>query len=100
MDKIGETISRRRTMSRRLASAGFVLTVCLSTAFLSSQTKTQPTAGKVGPVKPPTTDAAKIKSALSAAPAALAKDATVVDINMQTMQMKVLKKGTNGWTCM
>jgi hypothetical protein len=36
-----------------------------------------------------------IKSALSAAPAAIAKDATVVD-----MSMKVLKQGTNGWTCL
>jgi len=56
------------------------------------QTKPAP---KVGPVAPPTTDADKIKSALSAAPAAIAKDATVVDMP----SMKVLKPGTNGWTC-
>jgi hypothetical protein len=52
-------------------------------------------APKVGPVAPPTTDAAKIKSALAAAPAAISKDATVMDMP----SMKVLKKGTNGWTC-
>jgi hypothetical protein len=46
-------------------------------------------------VAPPSTDAEKIKSALSAAPAAIAKDAAVVDMP----SMKVLKPGTNGWTC-
>jgi hypothetical protein len=53
-------------------------------------------APKVGPVAPPTTDAAKIKSAMSAAPLAVAKDAAIVD--MPTM--KVLRPGTNGWTCL
>jgi hypothetical protein len=53
-------------------------------------------APKVGPVTPPSTDAEKIKSALAAAPAAIAKDATVVDMP----SMKVLRKGTNGWTCL
>jgi hypothetical protein len=52
-------------------------------------------AAKVGPVAPPATDADKIKSALAAAPAAISKDATVMDMP----SMKVLKKGTNGWTC-
>ena len=52
-------------------------------------------APQVGPVKPPTTDAEKIKSALSAAPEAIAKDATVMDM----ADMKVLRPGTNGWTC-
>jgi hypothetical protein len=52
-------------------------------------------APKVGPVAPPTTDADKIKSALAAAPAAISKDATVMDMP----SMKVLRKGTNGWTC-
>lgn len=53
-------------------------------------------APKVGPVKPPTTDAEKLKSALSAAPAAVSRDATVMDM----ATMKVLRPGTNGWTCM
>jgi hypothetical protein len=57
-------------------------------------TKSAP-APKVGPVAPPATDADKIKSALAAAPAAISKDATVMDMP----SMKVLKKGTNGWTC-
>ena len=94
-------------MSSRLATAGFVAMLCVVTTSLLSQAtaqtpsaKTPAAAPKVGPVKPPVTDAEKIKSALSAAPAAIAKDATVVDINMQTMASKVLKQGTNGWTCM
>jgi hypothetical protein len=92
-------------MSSRLAVVGFIAMLCAATTSLSSQTKIQPAPAKtsaartVGPVTPPATDAAKIKSALSAAPAAVAKDATVVDINMQTMASRVLKQGTNGWTC-
>ena len=54
---------------------------------------------KVGPVKPPSTDAEKIRSALSAAPPAVASGASVVDMN-EKMEMRELKKGTNGWTCM
>ena len=50
---------------------------------------------QAGPVKPPTTDAEKIKSAMAAAPAAVAAGATILDFP----SMKPLKKGTNGWTC-
>jgi hypothetical protein len=57
--------------------------------------KTQAAAPKVGPVAPPTTDADKIKSAMSAAPMAIADGATIMDMP----SMKVLKQGTNGWTC-
>jgi len=53
-------------------------------------------AKKASPAKPPTTDAEKIKSAMSAAPLAVAKDATIVDMP----SMKVLRQGTNGWTCL
>ena len=83
--------------------------VCLITVFagvavspVSSQTPPAPKAAKaapaskVGPVAPPSTDAEKIKSALSAAPAAIAKDATVMDMP----SMKVLRPGTSGWTCL
>jgi len=51
---------------------------------------------KIGPVKPPSTDAEKIKSAMSAAPAAVAAGATIMDMT----SMKTLKAGTNGWTCL
>ena len=40
-------------------------------------------------------DAASIKSAMSAAPASISADATVMD-----WDLKVLRKGTNGWTCL
>ena len=40
-----------------------------------------------------------IASALSAAPDAVSKDATVVAMDAK-MQMRTLKTGTNGWTCM
>ena len=69
-----------------------------SLASQSSATQAKqapPSAPKVGLVKPPSTDAEKIKSALSAAPAAIAQGATI----MEMPSMKVLKQGTNGWTC-
>ena len=43
-------------------------------------------------------DADKIKSALSAAPASIAKNAAVMDMD-EKMQLKQLKAGTNGWSC-
>jgi hypothetical protein len=79
-----------------------------SIAFTSAQTKTPPAQGAAakppaptmkGPVAPPTTDDAKIKSAMSAAPLAIAQNATIVDMN-EKMEMRTLKAGTNGWTCM
>jgi hypothetical protein len=88
-------------MRSRLLTVGLLAVFVGITAL--AQTKPAPTAPakaaqtapKVGPVAPPTTDADKIKSALSAAPASIAKDATVMDMP----SMKVLKQGTNGWTC-
>ena len=47
----------------------------------------------------PTTDADMMKSAMSAAPATVSKDATVVAMD-EKMQLRTLRKGTNGWTCM
>jgi hypothetical protein len=53
-------------------------------------------AAPVGPVAPPTTNAAKIKSAMSAAPLAIAQNATIMDM----ATMAVIRPGTNGWTCL
>ena len=50
---------------------------------------------QVGPVAPPTTNPAKIKSAMSAAPMAVAQGATIMDM----ATMAVIRPGTNGWTC-
>jgi hypothetical protein len=45
-------------------------------------------------------EGAKIESAMSAAPMAIAKDATIVDYPEKAGQPLVeLRKGTNGWTC-
>ena len=91
-------------MSGRLSS--FVLIVLLAGCSPAPQPapKTTPPASPaaappVGPVAPPSTDAAMIASALSAAPEAVSKDATVVAMDAK-MQMRTLKTGTNGWTCM
>lgn len=47
-----------------------------------------------GPSAPGSSDDDTIKSAESAGPASLAKDATITDL-----QGNVLREGTNGWTC-
>lgn len=52
-----------------------------------------------GPVRAAIVDADIIASAMSAAPAAIAKDATVVAM-MPNGHMRVVRKGTNGVTCM
>lgn len=52
-----------------------------------------------GPVTPPTTDADMIASALSAAPEAVSRGAAVIAMDAK-MQMRTLRPGTNGWTCM
>ena len=87
----------------RLSTVGFaaalLLTGTLTFAFSAHQGSGKPTSppaqGKVGPVPPPANDADKIKSAMSAAPAAIAANASIVDM----ATMKPLRKGTNGWTC-
>ena len=76
-------------MTRRFATACGVTVFCLAGAASA-------TAGRVDQVKPPSTDAEKIESAMAAAPVAIAKDATILDM----ATMKPLRQGTNGWTCM
>ena len=44
-------------------------------------------------------DADLIKSAMSAAPMSVAKNATIVNMTAD-MKMVTIRKGTNGWTCM
>ena len=89
-------------MSYRLTVVSAAAMVCLVagsvalTSAQSAQGAKAPAASKVGPVKPPATDAEKIKSAMSAAPAPIAKDATIMDM----ATMKALRQGTNGWTCL
>ena len=88
----------------RLSIVGFAVALFLTGSFafaLAGQqkpgNKPSPAApqGKTGPVTPPSNDADKIKSAMSAAPAAIAGNATIVDM----ATMKPIRNGTNGWTC-
>ena len=51
-----------------------------------------------GPVSPPTTDEGMVESAMSAAPEAVSKDATIIAMD-EKMQVRTLRAGTNGWTC-
>jgi len=80
-------------------TVALVLVVGLTGTFVYSRLLPSAQAmeqSKIGPVKPPSTDAEKIKSAMSAAPAAVAAGATIMDM----ATMKTLKAGTNGWTCL
>lgn len=70
-----------------LMPALFASVALCSSAFAASMVNT------------PMSEADMIKSAESAAPAAVAKDATIVSFDAQ-MNMKTLRKGTNGFTCM
>lgn len=56
----------------------------------------------IGPslVRPQATVAQKIASAMAAAPASIAKGAMIVDRAGTDGKMKILRQGTNGWTCM
>ena len=46
----------------------------------------------------PSSDAEKIANAMTAAPAAVSRDASVVEMN-EDGSMKVLRKGSGEWTC-
>ena len=91
-------------MSRRSIvglAAALLLTASLAFALSAQQpsgNEPSPAApqAKPGPVAPPANDADKIKSAMSAAPAAIAANATIMDM----ATMKPIRKGTNGWTCL
>jgi hypothetical protein len=51
--------------------------------------------------KPMRSNTWKIQNAMSAAPRAISKDATVMDFPpSEGAEMPVLRKGTNGWTCL
>ena len=73
--------------------------LCLAAAFLTAGTlvysQTGSTQKPAAPNPAAQDNAALIKSAEAAAPAEVAKGATIVDGNM-----KVIRPGTNGWTCM
>jgi len=47
----------------------------------------------------PQTAEQKLKNAMSTGPPSVAKDATILD-RVDVAKAKVLRKGTNGWTCL
>ena len=88
-------------MKPRIVMASLSLVLVMATV---SRTAPQSKAGPPPPasvqstMKAAPSDADLIKSAMSAAPLAVAKDATVIALN-DKMEMRTLRKGTNGWTC-
>ena len=72
--------------------------VCLSAGLLVANYAP----GQMRPAaKAPKSKEAKIRSAMSVAPAIIAKDATILDWSQAEGGMMVeLRKGTNGWTCL
>jgi hypothetical protein len=80
---------------------GLFAVACESSPPPATQTSATPppAAASKGPVTPPTTDDGMIASAMSAAPDAVARDATIVAMN-DKMEMRTLRQGTNGWTCL
>jgi hypothetical protein len=83
--------------SRLLTVVSFAL--IFTAHSLATPKDEQATASKTaGPMKPPMTEPDMIKSAMSAAPPAIAQSASIVTMD-EKMTMKTLRGGTNGWTC-
>ena len=70
--------------------------VCAGGALVAQDTKAP--AKKAAPAAAPA-DAAAIKTAMSAAPPSIGKAATMVAMD-EKMNMRTIRKGTNGFTCM
>ena len=94
-----------RTMA--LFSAAAILAACspaptpttTTEAPKSEAAPASSAAPATGPVAPPATDEDMIKSAASAGPEEVSKDATIVAMDAK-MNMRTLRPGSNGWTCM
>ena len=79
-----------------------VVSLVAALAFAAPQAKAPKPASKAPATKKAGMSAqAKIRQAMSAAPADVAKDATIMDWpDTPNGEMKQLRAGTNGWTCM
>jgi len=87
---------------RRTVGALTVI-IAVACAGLSARQHDTPSTPKPKPAmaKPGAGDQAKIRDAMSAAPADIAKNATIMDWpDKPGMPMKQLRAGTNGWMCM
>jgi hypothetical protein len=79
----------------RLSIGGLFTVVCF--LLLAQSQGAQAAAAKATPKS----KEEKIRNAMSAAPKAIAKDATILDYPAQEGgEMPVLRKGTNEWTCL
>ncbi len=74
----------------------FRVSAVVLTAVMGGVVSVVALSSQVGNVAPPTTNPDKIKSAMSAAPMAIAQNATIMDM----ATMAVIRPGTNGWTCL
>jgi hypothetical protein len=81
-----------------LALAGAAIAADSSMSSMSSM-KSSSSMTMMGPAKTSAADAKLIASAMSAAPADVAKNATVVTMDAGG-KMRTLRQGTNGFTCM
>jgi len=83
-------------MNTRTTAGMVILGVAsLSIALLANADTAKPAAAAATAAP---TDAALIKSAMSAAPAAVSKNATIVAMEADG-KMRTIRKGTNGFTC-
>ncbi|MEZ0171179.1 hypothetical protein [Microvirga sp. TS319] len=79
-------------MNRRHTLAWFACSVMTFTLIGAASAQHQHAAG-------PISDEDIIKSAMAAAPPAVAKDATIIDVSADG-KTRVVRKGTNGFTCL
>jgi hypothetical protein len=80
-------------MTSRFA-LGLIVLACLATTRTHAGPPAQAGRAAAAPA-----DAAIITSAMSAAPTAVSRNATIVAMS-DKMEMRTLRAGTNGWTCM
>lgn len=92
-------------MSNRYAMAALLALVCSTPAL--AQKASEKATGRPGPaatagyldaLRRNTTTAGKVALAEAAGPSSIARHATIVEMT-PTMESKVLRAGTNGWTC-
>ena len=91
-------MTRVRMRSVALLCGGILLVASLAAAAANAQ-QTTTTTTTTTTMKPMPDDASLIKSAMTAAPSSLAKNATIIAMGHDG-KPRTLRKGTNGWTCM
>jgi hypothetical protein len=84
----------RKTTGMMILGMASLSVALLANADTAKTDTAKPAAAAAAP-----SDAALIKSAMSAAPAAVSKNATIVAMEADG-KMRTIRKGTNGFTCM